>query len=140
MTPTRLRTAAATALAVAAVVLLGACEQAEDAISDAASDGACRLAQEAVDGIAGQARQAAESIGADPEAAQRELSALRDSVAAAEDNLSGETQARLEQARQALDALVQESRDAAEGAVDQQAVQEAEQQLDDAVEQLTQVC
>ena len=131
---------AAAALVAVAATALGGCSEAEDAVDRAAGDAACRLAQEAVDGVAGQAREAADRIGADPEAARRELTALRDSLAAAEEGLSGETRARVEEARAALDRLVSESRDAARGAVDEQAVEEAERELDTAVEELTRVC
>lgn len=137
----RLRATTHTALALSgALLVLTGCSEVEERVSQAASDAGCQIAQEAVDGVATQARRAADEIGADPAAAERELTALRDGLAAAEGSLSDETRQHVADARAALDTLVAQARAGAEGAVDQEAVAEAETALDTAVEDLTQVC
>ncbi|MDF9717318.1 hypothetical protein INN71_08175 [Nocardioides sp. ChNu-153] len=127
------------ALALGLVALAG-CSEVETAVRDAASDAGCSLAQDAVDGVTGQAHAAADQLGVDPAGAERELTALRDGLATAEQGLSGELRGHVEDARTALDALVTQARAAADGTVDQQAVAEAEAQLDTAVQELTTVC
>lgn len=134
------RAAAAVSAVVAALLALTGCSEVEERVGQAAEDAGCRVAQEAVDGVATQARRAADEIGADPAAAERELTALRDGLAAAEGTLSDETRQHVADARAALDTLVAQARAGAEGVVDETAVQEAETALDSAVEDLTQVC
>lgn len=133
------RRALAAPVLVAAVVLTG-CSAAEDAVGGAVDEAACSLARETLAGVEGQVREAADRIGADPRAARRELEALRDALAAAEDGLSGETRDRVAEARRAVDALVAEARRGARGAVDEEAVAEARRDLDTAVTGLQDVC
>lgn len=131
-------------LASAACVLaLGACSEDEirDRASDAASDAACSVASRALSGLRGEVEQAARDVGADPAAARRELTALRESLAAAERGLGGETRERVEQARAAVDDLLAQARRAADGTtVDDQAVAEAQAEYDAATRGLTEVC
>ncbi|MDQ1104466.1 plasmid stabilization system protein ParE [Nocardioides zeae] len=131
------------ALAAAALSLgaLVGCSEVEDAVRDTASEAGCQVAQEAVDGITGEARQAVDDLGADPAAAEQELRNLRDAVATAADGLSGEVGTHLEEAEAALDDLVAQAEAAADGTqVDEAVVQSAESELDTAVDELTQVC
>lgn len=124
-------------------VVLGACseDQLRDAATDAAGDAACSVAQQTMDEVVTQTQGALDELGADPAAAERRLTALRDTVRAAESGLSGESRARLEEARVALDDLATLARDEAAGAgADEPAVQQARDDLDAAVTGLTQVC
>ncbi|WZH54010.1 MAG: hypothetical protein PIR53_08465 [Nocardioides alkalitolerans] len=129
---------AATALSLGALV---GCSEVEDAVRDTAAEAGCQVAQEAVDGVTGEARQAVEDLGADPAAAEQELRNLRDAVATAADGLSGEVGTHLEEAEAALDDLVAQAEAAADGTqVDEAAVESAQGELDTAVDELTQVC
>lgn len=131
------------ALLLALGLTLGACsgDQLRETASNAAGDAACTVAQRTMDGVVGQAQGAVDQLGADPAAAQRRLVALRDTVRAAQGGLSGESRARLEEARTALDDLATLAGDEAAGATaDQPAVQRARDDLDAAVTGLTQVC
>lgn len=126
-----------------AVLLLGACseEQIRDAASDAASDAACSVAEQALSGVRGEVERAARDIGADPAAARRELTTLRESLAAAERGLDGEARERVEQARGAVDDLLAQARRAADGTqVDDRAVDEARAEYDEATQGLTAAC
>ncbi|MFW6774588.1 hypothetical protein ACOACO_09910 [Nocardioides sp. CPCC 205120] len=134
------RSAAVLSGLVLSVVALAGCSEVETAVRDAASDAGCSLAQDAVDGVTRQAHEATDRIGVDPARAERELTALRDGLATAERGLSGELRGHVEDARTALDALVTQARAGAEGAVDEQAVAEAEARLDTAVGEITTVC
>lgn len=140
MRPTTL---AAPLVAVLLALGLGACseDQLRETASNAAGDAACAVAQRTMDDVTTQVRGAVDELGADPAAAQRRLVALRDTVRAAEGGLSGETRARLGEARAALDDLATLARDEAAGAAaDEPAVQRARDDLDAAVTGLTQVC
>lgn len=128
-------------MAVAGSVLaLSACSAAEDAVAGAVGDAACALARESLGGVETQVRDAADRIGADPAAARRELEAARDALAAAEDSLSGETRQQVAEARAAVERLLEEARQAGEGAVDQQQVEQAQRDLGDAVSGLATIC
>jgi len=117
------------------------CSQAEDLAKDTAGDAACSVAQRTVDEVAGQTQGALDDLGVDPAAAGRKLAALRDTLKTAESGLSGETRARLEEARRALDTLTAEAEQEAAGApVDTQRVQQARDDFDQAVTGFTQVC
>lgn len=129
------------ALALLGATALAGCSELEDAARDTASDAACQAVQEAVDGVSGEARRAVDEIGADPAAARQELTGLRDAVTAAEENLSGDAQQHLDDARAALDSLVQQAENATEGTeVDDVVVEDAQRELDTAVEEASQVC
>lgn len=147
MSSPRRTSAAATAVLVAALTLTG-CATAEEAVSgavdgavDRAVDGtACSLAREAVGGVEAQVREAADRLGADPRAARRELTALRDTLAAAERGLSGQTRNQVARARAAVDRLVAAAREAADGTVDERAVAQARRRLGDAVRGVQETC
>lgn len=132
-------------LALLATLLLAGCSDVEDAVrdtaSDAASDAACAVARSTVDELDGQVDGIARDIGADPAAARRELTALRETLAAAERGLGGETRERIAQARAAVDDLLAEARAAADGAtVDDRAVAAAQEEYDAATRGLADVC
>lgn len=132
------RRAVAGSLLVAA---LGAgCSDAEEALSGQTERAACKVAEQAMGKAQDVARSAVDEIGADPQSARRELTAVRDTVAAAQSGLSGEAEAKLAQAREALDTLVEEARESADGAVDEQEVEQARSKLDEAVAGLGDVC
>ncbi|MDN4162382.1 hypothetical protein [Nocardioides abyssi] len=136
-----MRTLLVTSTLVAAVGLLGACSEAEDAVRGAARDAGCAAAQRVADQAERTARDAVADIGADPQAARRELEGVRDALRAAEAGLSGETGAQVERARDAVDALLVQARRAADGTrVDDRAVDDAERRLDDAVGEITTIC
>jgi hypothetical protein len=129
-------------LALLAALVLGACSEAEDAIrdaaSDAASDAACAVGRTAVTELKGQVDGIARDIGADPAAARRELTAIRESLAAAERGLGGETRERVRQAREAVDELLAQAR--AGTTVDDEAVAAAQEEYDAAAAELTNIC
>ncbi|SDC10496.1 hypothetical protein [Nocardioides lianchengensis] len=136
-------------LALLAVLTLAACSDAEDAVrdaaSDAASDAACAVAGGVVDDarsrVDGIARDLASGTASERASARRELTALRDSLAAAERGLGGETRERLEQARSAVDDLLDQASAAADGTqVDDEAVASAQEEYDEAARGLTDVC
>lgn len=136
--PRALLTLATAALALGALV---GCSEVEDAVRDTASEAGCQVAQEAVDGVTSQARQAVDDLGADPAGAEQELRSLRDAVSTAADGLSGEVGTHLDEAEAALDDLVAQADAAADGTqVDEAVVESAQSELDTAVDELTQVC
>jgi hypothetical protein len=125
--------------------VLSACSGAEKAVSDAGSEAAsqagCSVAQAAVAEVRQQVDGITSQIKADPEAAERELTAAREALGAAENQLTGETQDKLAQAGAAIDDLRAEASAAADGAsVDDQALQAAQEEYGAAVDQLTGVC
>ncbi|MDT9592769.1 hypothetical protein RDV89_06805 [Nocardioides zeae] len=129
------------ALALLAAGVLGGCAELEDAARDTAREAGCQAAQEAVDGVTTRADEAVADLGADPAAAERELTALRDAVDAAASGVSDEVATHLGTAEGALDALSEQAQAAADGTeVDDVAVDAAQSELDGAVEDLTQVC
>ena len=127
-----------------AVLMLGGlvgCSEVEDAAKGAADEAACAVAQQAMDEVGDQAQRAIDEIGADPAAAKDELSALRDSLEALEGQVDGETGGKVTEARQALDRLVKQADRARRGTpVDQQAVDDAQRDLDAAVDDFTDIC
>ncbi|MCD4524581.1 hypothetical protein [Nocardioides sp. cx-173] len=136
----RMRTAAAALAAVLSLVLAG-CSDVEDAAKDAAGDAACSVARQAMDEAATQAKQAVGDLGADPAAAKRELTALRDALKTLEGRVDGESGGKVTQARKALDRLVTQADAARAGTpVDRQAVDDAQSDLDSAVEDFRDVC
>lgn len=131
---------AAGAALLLSVTLVG-CSDVEDLARDTASDAACSVARTAMDEASNQAKQAVEELNADPQAARRELTALRDSLKALEGRVDGETGGKITQAREALDKLVTQADAAREGTpVDDQAVADAEAELDTAVEEFGNLC
>ena len=132
-------------VALLTALLLSACSEAEQAVSDAGSEAAsqagCSVAQAAVSEVRRQVAGITSKISADPEAAERELAAAREALGAAENQLSGETQEQLARAGAALDDLRAEATAVAEGAnIDDRALQAAQEEYGDAVEQLTGLC
>jgi len=132
-------------VALLAALVLGACSQAETVVSDAASEAAskagCSVARAAVGEVRRQVDGIASDIQADPEAARRELTAVREALAAAEQKLTGQTREQMARAGAAIDDLRAEARTVADGAsVDDQALRAAQSEYDDAVEQLTGLC
>ncbi|MCD4535781.1 hypothetical protein LRP67_16960 [Nocardioides sp. cx-169] len=133
--------AAGAALAAALSLVLAGCSDVEDAAKDAAGDAACSVARQAMDEAATQAEQAVGDLGADPAAAKRELTALRDALKTLEGRVDGESGGKVTQARKALDRLVTQADVARAGTpVDQQAVDDAQSDLDSAVEDFRDVC
>lgn len=129
------------AVTAALVIGLVGCSEVEDAAKDAAGDAACSVAEQAMDEAADQARQAIDEIGADPQAAKRELTALRDSLKSLEGQVDGETGGKVTQARKALDRLVKQADRARSGTpVDDAAVDDAQRDLDAAVEDFKDLC
>lgn len=131
--------------AVALVVLLSltlvGCSEVEDAAKDAADDAACSVAQQAMDRAGDEAQKAIEQIGADPAAAERELKALRNGLESLEGQVDGETGGKVTEARKALDRLVKQADRARAGTpVDDQAVDDAQRDLDAAVEDFKDIC
>jgi hypothetical protein len=126
-------------------LVLSACSGAEkfasDAASEAASEGGCSVARAAVGEVRRQVDGIASQIQADPKTARRELTAVREALAAAETRLAGETGKQMARARAAIDDLRAEARAVADGAsVDNRALRAAQKEYDDAVEQLTGLC
>lgn len=120
---------------------LAGCSDVEDLAREKASEAACSVARSAMDEASTQAKQAAEKINADPQAARRELTALRDSLKALEGRVDGETGGKITEARKALDRLVEQADAARAGTpVDDQAVADAEAELDTAVESFSSLC
>ena len=128
---------------LASVLTLGlaGCSEVEDAARGAADDAACSVAQRAMDEAGDQAQRLVDEIGADPQAAERELKALRDSLRALESQVDGETGGKVTEARKALDRLVKQADRARTGTpVDDQAVDDAQRDLDAAVEDFKDIC
>ncbi|GGO76207.1 hypothetical protein [Nocardioides deserti] len=124
-----------------ATTLLAGCSEAEDIVRGAAEDAGCAAAQQAMDEAERRARDAVADLKADPQAAERELTAVRDVLAAAEQGLGGETRQQVDRAGKAVGRLLTQARGAAEGTrVDDEAVADAERRLDDAVGEITTVC
>lgn len=135
-----MRTALLALTAVAALSLAG-CSDVEDAAKDVADDAACAVAQQAMDEAGDQAQRAVDEIGADPAAAERELKALRDGLKSLEGQVDGETGGKVTEARKALDRLVKQADRARTGTpVDDQAVDDAQRDLDAAVEDFKDIC
>ncbi len=132
---------APTFLAAILALPLAGCTQAEDAAKDAVNRAGCTVAQKTLDKAQTEAEKALDEINADPQAARRKLGGMRDALKAAESGVSGETKAKLQKAREALDTMAGEAQDAARGAdVDTAAVNDAKQQLDSAVSDVRNLC
>lgn len=126
-------------------LLIGACSEAERAVSDAGSEAAsnagCSVAQAAVDEGRRQVDGITSEISADPQAAEGRLTAAREALGAAQERLSGQTQEQLARAGAAIDDLRAEARAVADGAsVDDQAVRAAQEEYDAAAQQLSGLC
>ncbi len=135
------RTPILVAATLVAALSLTACSQAEDAAKNAAGDAACSLAKNAADQAGKQAAQAVDDIGADPQAARQELSGIRDALAAAEKTVDGDVKADLTAARKAVEKLLGQAQDAAQGVeVDTTAVESAKDELDRAVDDVKTLC
>ena len=126
-------------------IVLSACSEAEKVVSDAGSEAAsragCSVARAAVDEGGRQVDRIASEIQADPEAARRELTAVREALAAAEKQLTGQTREQLARAGAAVDDLRTETQAVVDGArVDDRVVRIAQEEYDGAVRQLTGLC
>jgi hypothetical protein len=133
------------ALVLLTALVLSACSDAEKAVSDAGSEAAstagCSLARAAVEQVRRQVDGIPAEIKADPEAAEGGLTVARETLGAAEQQLTGGTQEALARAGAAIDDLRAEARAVADGArVDDQALRSAQEEYDDAVKQLTGIC
>jgi soluble cytochrome b562 len=134
------KTATLALTALLALVLTG-CSDVEDAAKGAASDAACSVANQAMDEAGTQAKQAVSDLGADPAAAKRELTALRDGLKTLEGQVDGETGGKVTDARKALDRLVTQADAARDGTpVDDRAVEDAQADLDTAIEDFGDLC
>ena len=134
-----------TALVLLTALLLSACSEAEKAVSDAGSEAAstagCSVARAAVEQVRRQVDGIPAEIKADPEAAESGLTVAREALGAAEQQLTGGTQEQLARAGAAIDDLRAEAKAVADGArVDDQALRLAQEEYDDAVQQLTGIC
>jgi soluble cytochrome b562 len=126
--------------AVLSIALVG-CSEVEDAAKDAADEAACSVAKQAMGRAGDEAQRAIEEIGADPQAAERELKGLRDALKTLEGQVDGETGGKVTEARKALDRLVKQADRARAGTpVDDQAVDDAQRDLDAAVEDFKDIC
>ncbi len=122
-------------------LVAGGCSEVEDAARDTANGAACSVAEEAVDGVSGQVDRAIEEIGADPEAAERELSGLREVLDRAASGISGDAKQALSDAADALGRLADEAGEAASGVdVDTSAVDDAQDAFGDAVDGVRDFC
>lgn len=131
----------AVALTAVLTLTLVGCSEVEDAARDAADDAACSVAKQAMDKAGDQAQRAVDEIGADPQAAKRELTALRDTLKSLEGQVDGESGGKVTQARKALDKLVKQADQARSGTpVDDQAVDDAQRDLDAAVDDFKDIC
>lgn len=129
------------AAATALLFSLTACNLAEDAARDVASDAACGTAQAAVDEAARQVDTTIPDIDADPQAAEARLQAVRDTLAVAEVTLDGDLRADVTNAKNAVESLLTQARAATEGAtVDDAVVDAAQAELDAAVADVKDVC
>lgn len=138
-TPTHVLTTAVTTLV--AVASLSACQAAEDAAKDAVSDAACDVARSAVDEAGDQATKAVDDIGADPAAAETELRNIRDALATAQNGVSGDLRDKIVDAKDAVERLLGQAQDAAQGTeVDTAVVDDARADLDTAVEDVKNLC
>jgi soluble cytochrome b562 len=130
----------ATVAALLSLALVG-CSDVEDAAKGAASDAACSVADKAMDEAGTQAKQAVSDLGADPAAAKRELTAVRDGLKSLEGQVDGDTGGKVTDARKALDRLVTQADAARDGTpVDDQAVEDAQADLDTAIEDFGDLC
>jgi hypothetical protein len=135
-----MRTAALALTALLLLALVG-CSDVEDAAKGAAEDAACSVAQRAMDEAGTQAKQAVADIGADPAAAKRELTAMRDSLKALEGQVDGESGGKVTEARKALDRLVTQADAARAGTpVDGRAVDDAQADLNTAIDDFGKIC
>ncbi len=127
--------------ALLTVLALPGCAEAEEIARDAAGQAGCAVAQQAVADAEDRVRQVAKDIGANPQAAERELRALAGVLDGAAQQLEGEAQTQVQRAREAVDGLLVEARQAADGTrVDEVAVEEGQRELDRALEALATVC
>ncbi len=133
-------TSALTAAILLALLLTG-CSDIKDAATDKANQTACSVAQKTVDTVADQADNAIDEIGADPQAAEEKLSALRGVLDKAQAGISGDAKDKLREAADALGRLADEAGDAAKGAeVDTSAVGDAQDAFGDAVDGVRDFC
>jgi hypothetical protein len=126
-------------------LLLSACAEAERAVSDAGSEAAsaagCSVARTAMAEVRQQVDGVASDIEADPEGARGALAAAREALGVAEKQLSGQTREQLARAGAAIDDLRAEASAVADGAsVDDQAVRAAQEEYDDAAQQVSGLC
>lgn len=129
------------ALAASLLMLATGCSEAKDLARDTANDAACSIAKSAMNKTAEQAKRAVREIGADPKSAERELTSLRDALKSLEAKVDGKSGGRVSEARKALDVLVEQADAAREGTpVDDQAVDDAQRDLDAAVEDFKNIC
>ncbi len=136
-----MKTPALLLTALLLAVTVTGCSEAEELAKSTASDAACSVARQAMDGAGDQAERAVEKIKADPQAAERELRALRDALSTLEKQVDGETEGQVTKARKALDRLVQQADAARKGTpVDDQTVRDAQDDLDTAVEDFSDIC
>ena len=126
-------------------LVLSSCSEAEKVVSNAGSQAAskagCSVARAAVGEVRRQVDGIAPEIQADPEAARRQLTAVRKVLTAAEKRLTGDTREQMARAGAAIDDLTTQARAVADGAsVDEQALRAAQEEYEDAVEQMTGLC
>lgn len=117
-----------------------ACGSPEDVLGDAVGAAGCAAAEQAVSPLKDRVRSAVEDLGVDPAGARRELEVLKGTVDATASTVSGEVQQSLRKISGDLDVLIDEARGAASGAVDQKAVDQAQDDLGTAVDDVTRIC
>lgn len=129
------------AVALTLAVVTSGCSDLKDKANDTASGAACSVAQKTVDGVSGQVDRAIDEIGADPAAAKKKLSGLRDLLERAQGGISGDAKAKLGEAADALGRLADEAGAAAKGAdVDTSAIDSAKDSFGDAVDGVRDFC
>lgn len=138
----------AAALALLVVVLTG-CDQAEDAkdkaadkVKDTAADAGCALAKEAVDGAGSAAGHAINELTNDPQGSVKELKLVRKALDTADKAISdGDLKDAVAKVRTAVGDLLDEANKAADGKkVDQQAIDEGEAALTEAIDGVKNAC
>lgn len=120
----------------ALLLACAACGATDDVLSSAA----CTAAEQAVAPVKAGVRSAVAELGVDPTGARTELTALKGAVDAAAATVSGEVRDSLKNVSGKLAVLIGEARDAATGAVDREAVDQARTELGAAVDGLTEIC
>ncbi|WP_370249695.1 hypothetical protein [Nocardioides sp.] len=120
---------------------LSACDAVGEAASNAAGAAGCAVAQETLDQVTADARGAVDRLTSDPQAAQEDVRALSILLDTLDSTLGDDIAAPLTEARDAVDSLTDQARQAADGTqVDDVAVDAARAELDRAVADITQIC
>ncbi|RZI78866.1 MAG: hypothetical protein EOO67_21215 [Microbacterium sp.] len=135
-----LKTCAAGSLTALLLLVGTACGDPEEALGNAVSAASCTAAKQAVAPVKDGVRSAVADLGADPAAAQRKLEVLKGAVDGVTATIHGEVKKSLQGVSDDLDTLIAQAKAAADGAVDQKAVNQAQTDLGTAVDDVTEIC